>query len=249
MYDVVVLAGTGKATELTMEEGVNNKAFIEINGKQMLAYVLEALKSVDEISRIAVVGPPKELAPLAESYGFLAVAEAGSIPENLRKGIDALQPQQHFLIASADIPFLTAEAVVDFLGACSPYDQDLYYPIVSKELNERRFPGVQRTYVTLRDGIFTGGNLFLANPNGMNTALPRLERFFSLRKSPVRLAGLLGFGFLIKLLTKRLTLSELENRFSSLFQLQGKAVISNHPEIGTDVDKPTDLALTRKEVN
>jgi GTP:adenosylcobinamide-phosphate guanylyltransferase len=248
MYDVVILAGSGKETELTVAEKVTNKAFITIGGRPMLAYVLDALKKTGKVDRIAVVGPVAELLPFIEEYGIVAVAQGDSIPENLSKGVDALRPRQHFLIVSADIPFLTPQAVLGFLEACKPYDFDFYYPIVSKEDNNKRFPGVERTYVTLRDGVFTGGNLFLANPGGVEVALPRLDRFFALRKSPLKLAATLGVGFLLKLLTKRLTISQLEKRFSSLFGLNGKAVLSPYAEIGTDVDKLTDLELARKEI-
>lgn len=248
MFDVVVLAGSGKSTELTQQQGVENKAFIPIHGKPMLAYVLEALKAADNIGRIVVVGPVGALAPLIEQYGILAVPEAATIPENLRKGVDALLPRQHFMIATADIPFLTPAAVNEFIQSCKPYDADLYYPIVSKVDSEHRFPGVLRTYVTLREGVFTGGNLFFMNPGKIDTALPRLDRIFSLRKSPLRLAGELGVGFIARLLLKRLTLPELEDRFSALFGLRAKAVITPHPEIGTDVDKPEDLGLAVREL-
>lgn len=248
MFDVLVLAGTGKESELTLQEGVSNKAFIPINGKPMLGTLLETLKGVRGIGRIAVVGPVAELTPFIEQYGVIVVPEKGSIPENIKSGFDLLQPKQHFLISSADIPFLTAIAVENFLELCRPYDFDFYYPIVSKADSEKRFPSVERTYVKLLDGVFTGGNLFLVNPGGLIASLTRIQHFFALRKSPIKLAASLGLGFVIKLFTKRLTLSELEERVSSMFGLKGRAVISGYAEIGTDVDKPTDLILARKQL-
>ncbi|MDW7652411.1 MAG: nucleotidyltransferase family protein [Bacillota bacterium] len=246
MFDVLILAGTGKETELTEQERVKNKAFIQIHANPMLSYVIEALRDASDIGRIAVVGPVTELTPFIEQYGILALPEKGSIPENIKAGFDALQPRQHFLIVSADIPFLSAAAINNFLTLCRPYDMDFYYPVVPQSSNDKRFPGVVRTYVKLLDGTFTGGNLFLVNPGGLESALPRIEKFFALRKSPVKLAAALGIGFVIKLITRRLTIAELETRFSGLFSLRGKAVVSEYAEIGTDVDKPADLILARK---
>ena len=246
MFDVLILAGTGKEAELTIREGVKNKAFIPIQGKPMVGYVIEALQAAKEIGRIAVVGPIAELVPLIDQYEILALPEKGSIPENIKCGFAALQPRQHFLIVSSDIPFLTAAAVENFIELCRPYELDFYYPIVPKDVNDRRFPGVERTYVKLLDGVFTGGNLFLVNPSGLESALPRIEKFFALRKSPVKLAATFGFGFVLKLATKRLRVAELEKRFSVLFGLQGKAVVTEYPEIGTDVDKSEDLTLAKK---
>ncbi|MBT9138706.1 MAG: 2-phospho-L-lactate guanylyltransferase [Syntrophomonadaceae bacterium] len=248
MFDVVILAGGGKEKELIEYTGLPNKAFIPIHGKPMLAYVLEALKKTGEVGRVVVVGPIKELAPLIERYGIIAVPEARNVPENLRNGVAVLQPRAHFLIVAADLPFLKAEAVSSFIKQCKPYEWDFYYPIVSKEDNERRFPGVKRTYVKLRDGTFTGGNLFLLNPASLNNALSRLEQVFSLRKSPIKLAGLLGSKFIFRFILRQLTLSELEARFSVLFALSGKAVVTSFPEIGTDVDKPSDLELAKREL-
>lgn len=247
VFDAVVLAGSGKETELTKSEGVANKALIDIHGRPMLAWVIDALKKTNLISRIAVVGPANELKWIDGPE--IIVPEKESLTDNLSAGFRALCPDKHFLIVSADIPFLTAESVVDFLSLCKPLDADFYYPVVGNEENERRFPGVERTYVALRDGVFTGGNIFLVNPHSLEGALPKVKQFFALRKSPLKLAAVLGFVFIVKLLTKRLTIRELEERIYVLLGLRGKAVISRYPEIGTDVDKPGDLALARRHLS
>ncbi|NLZ37979.1 MAG: NTP transferase domain-containing protein [Firmicutes bacterium] len=249
MFDVIILAGTAKPSELTISENVQNKAFLLINDRTMLEFVITALRQVSEVNRIAVVGPQAELTALAEKFtGLTVVPEGKNIVENVQRGAAALQAKQHFLVASADIPFLTAAAVEDFLASCRPYTADLYYPIVRRIDNEGRFPGVKRTYAKLRDGEFTGGNIFLVSPNCLERVLPRLEQFFALRKSPLRLAATLGWGFVFKFLTQRLTIAELEKRFSVLFAVDGKAVISGFPEIATDVDKPSDLLLARQQL-
>jgi GTP:adenosylcobinamide-phosphate guanylyltransferase len=249
MIDAVVLAGTGKSVPLTEEEGVDNKAFIDIKGKFMLSYTLDALRAVESIGRIAVVGPAEKLSPLVKQYNILVVDEIGEIPENIKAGASALKPEGHILIASGDIPLLTAAAVEDFLAQCLPYDNDFYYPIVSKEENDKRFPGMKRTYARLREGVYTGGNLFLVNPAKIDQGLPRLRKFIELRKSPLRLLAALGVGFVLKFISKRLTITELENNFPRLLGITGKAVISRYAEIGTDVDKTSDLELVRRELS
>jgi GTP:adenosylcobinamide-phosphate guanylyltransferase len=243
--DVLIMAGTASPSTLTEEEGVKNKAFIKIHGKDMFAYVLQAFRTAKGIGRIAVVAPAAEMRARAEE-DILIVPEGDSLVDNLKKGCLALEPGEHFLVCSSDVPFLTAEAVEDFLAACHPYDYDFYYPIVSRADNERRFPGVKRTYVKIKNAEYTGGNLFLVNPRCLPAALPRLEKFYALRKNPLRLAGTLGLFFVLKLLLKKVTIRELEERFAALFAIKGKAVISAYPEIGTDIDKPSDLALARQ---
>ncbi|MBS4023603.1 MAG: nucleotidyltransferase family protein [Dethiobacter sp.] len=249
MFDVVVLAGTGKKTPLTEQEGVDNKAFIEINGRTLLSFTLEALRAVKIIDRIAAVGPVDQLSALIEQYNLLVVSEKGEITDNIQAAVSALRPRKHFLIVAGDIPLLTARAAEDFLEQCAPYEADFYYPIVSKEENEKRFPGIERTYARLKDGVFTGGNLFLVNPHKVDEWLPRLNRFIELRKSPFRLANALGFGFVLKFIRKTLTIAELERNVPRLLGISGKAVICGYPEIGTDVDKISDLELVRRELS
>jgi len=247
MFDAVVLAGTGKESELTRQEQVDNKAFIQLNGRPLLTFVLDALRGTPEVGRIAVVGPPHRVAQLAGQETVLAVPEAGGIPENILAGYLALRPERHFLIVSADIPLLSPAALDDFLEQAQPFLLDFYYPIVRREDSERRFPDAVRTYARLREGVFTGGNVFLLNPVKVEEAMPRLRRFIALRKSPARLAGELGFSFVIKLLTRSLSVAELERRLPELLGLSGRAVISRFAEIGADVDKPSDLEMLRRE--
>lgn len=249
MVDVIILAGTAKPSELTESENVENKAFLRIQGKTMLEYVVAALRQVEEVDRIAVVGPQTELATVLQEFDqVITVSEGKDIVENVQHGVAALEPKKHFLVSSVDIPFITPAAVKDFLTTCKPYNADLYYPIVRRSDNDRRFPGVTRTYVKLRDGEFTGGNIFLVNPACLAHALPRLREIFALRKSPLRLAAILGWGFVVKLLAKRLSIAELETRFSTLFTVRAQAVISRYPEIATDVDKPSDLLLAQQQL-
>lgn len=245
MFDAVVLAGTGKSSELTGCEQAGNKAFILIEGRPLLAFVLEALRDAPEVGRIAVVGPQEKLTPLAGEYEVQVVQETDTIPGNILAGYRALQPAKHFLLTTADIPLLTAAALTDFLERTKPCLYDFYYPIVDREESERCFPGVVRTYVTLREGTFTGGNIFLLNPDKVEVALPRLHRFIAWRKSPLRLAGILGPVFILKFLTRRLSIGELERCLPNLFGLSGKAIISGYAGISTDVDKPSDLELVR----
>ena len=57
---------------------------------------------------------------------------------------------------------------------------------------------------------------------------------------------MLGFVFILKFLAKQLSMGELEKRASSILGYKGVFIISPYPELGTDVDKPSDLQLVRK---
>jgi len=101
----------------------------------------------------------------------------------------------------------------------------------------------QRTFVRLRDGIFTGGNVLLVNPAKLREIEPVVREVIRLRKSPFRLASRLGFLFLLRLLTGGIRIAEVERKAEKLFGIRARAVRMPYPEIGTDLDKTADLFL------
>jgi hypothetical protein len=143
------------------------------------------------------------------------------------------------LVATADIPHLTPEAV-RFVLERAP-EAALVYPIVPKEAVEARFPGNRRTYARLKEGTFTGGNLLLLDKALFFQALPLARRVVALRKRPLALARLIGLDILLKLLLGRLSLPELEARARRILGVEARALVTPHPEVGVDVDKEEDL--------
>lgn len=243
--DAVVLAG-GVVTEALAE--ITDEAYealIPIGSKPMVEYVVRSLQKSTGIDRIAVVGPP-ELNKVFTSQDCQVVRGGSSMVENLLLGLDSLKPQGKVLVVTGDIPLLTGEAVDEFLAQTREIQADIHYPVVTKESNEAQYPGVRRTYVQLREGIFTGGNLVLLNPHCAYKCRPLIEMAVNMRKKPWQLARLLGFRFILKFFFKRLGITEIEERVRLILGFEGRAIISQRPEIGIDVDKPSDLQLARK---
>src|SRR5207245_9333830 len=59
MTDAIVLAGGG--TEPGLGADVPNKGFLQISGRPLVDYVVQAVQRARGIGRIAVVGPPGPL--------------------------------------------------------------------------------------------------------------------------------------------------------------------------------------------
>ena len=73
------------------------------------------------------------------------------------------------------------------------------------------------------------------------------RKIISLRKSPIGLCRMLGLKFVMKFLMRSLTLKEAEEKVCRLLGgIKGVVVISKHPEVGVDVDKPDDYELALK---
>ncbi|QNO14881.1 NTP transferase domain-containing protein [Alkalicella caledoniensis] len=241
----VILAGDSEKGDFMRGEKIKNKAFFPINKRPMLCYVLDVLVSVSEISEIVVVGPQRELEPLKQSYDVSVVHNQRSIMDNVKASKFGWD-HGRLLIVTSDIPMITVESIKDFLAQTQEFDDELFYPIVRRAKNEEVYPKVKRTYVTLQEGTFTGGNICLVDANCIDKAAKAGERLIALRKSPVKLANFLGWSFLLKLLSKKLTIKGLEQRVSSILELKAKAIISSYPQLGTDVDKDSDIDIAEE---
>lgn len=247
MFDSVVLAGGGKPEPLTEQEGVSNKAFIEVHGKPLLAYILQALQETPLVKDPVVIGPEKELTEFyKEGYSFKAVSEKGGMLDNLAAGFENVEHNKPCLVVTGDIPLLNAQSVENFLALCEPYDRDLYYPVFRREECLLHFPETERTYVRLSEGYITGGNLGLIKPAWFLENREDLDLFISYRKNPLKLLRIFPISFLFKYLLKTLSVKDLEEYLSRLLNLQARAVFGSAVEIAVDVDKPSDLELIKK---
>ncbi|MDI3481563.1 MAG: hypothetical protein PWQ97_1218 [Tepidanaerobacteraceae bacterium] len=242
--NALILAGGQADGSLEEEMGVS-KALIKINGKEMILYVIEALKAVECVDRIAVVGDAQHLAFLKDKVDVI-VEQKDSLAENIVSGAEVFSEAEELLVLTCDIPMITPEAIKDFVEKARATGADFNYPIVRKEDNDAKYPGVHRTYVRIRDGVFTGGNIVLIRSGIIKKAMDRAKYFLAYRKKPWMLARILGVSFVLKLLLGILSIKELETRVSDLFGIKARAVISTYPEIGTDVDKKSDLELAQK---
>lgn len=241
--EAIVLAGADNGGKLKEVSEHPYEALISIEGRPMIHYVLDALASTPSVKRVVVVGPVEALKAAGVGDDVELVQSSGGMVHNLSIGVEKVRADDPVLIVTSDIPLITAEAIDDFLGRCEAEKADIYYPIVRKELNEARFPGVRRTYVHLKDGIYTGGNLALIRPEVVPACHNMIAQAVAMRKNPLKMSRLLGLKFIVKLLFRRLTMAEIEDRVERILGFRGIGVVSNYPEVGIDVDKPEDVEI------
>ncbi|MDW7738609.1 MAG: nucleotidyltransferase family protein [Bacillota bacterium] len=247
MFNAIVLAGSGKSDALTEQQGVFNKAFIEIYRKTLLAYIIEALESSESVKKIIVVGPAEDLETLRQKgFKFDIVAEKESMLENLAAGFEIIERDSLCLIVTGDIPLITSKVIDRFIELCLPHDADLYYPVLTRETCMEKYPKNIRTYVRLKEGYLTGGNVALVRSDWYLKNRKRLEMFVSYRKKPLKLMRILPLILIIKYFLKTLSLVDLEKYLSKLMYLKAKAVQCDCVEVGIDVDKPSDLDLVKE---
>jgi hypothetical protein len=85
----------------------------------------------------------------------------------------------------------------------------------------------------------------MIKPHVLLDMLNILEKAIQWRKKPWKLSKLLGIKFIFKYFLGTLDLKEIEDRVSKIIGYKGKGLIIENPEVGFDVDKPSDLLLMR----
>lgn len=251
MNMAIVLAG-GQKTGLLDDPNIPvNEALLPIGSKYMIEYVVEALRCSENVKGIIAAGPIRELdAIFGGQEDVMLVSGGATTIQTLLNALAHIPADfaHRVLVVTADIPLLTTEAVDNFIEICRHKEGELFYPIVSKEANEKKYPGVRRTYVNLKEGIFTGGNLVLLDPRVAKKCADVAEELVRLRKSPISLAFYIGWGMLLRYLLGILSIHDAEEKVSELLGIKGTGVVSTYPEIGIDVDKQSDLLLVKKKL-
>jgi GTP:adenosylcobinamide-phosphate guanylyltransferase len=247
MLDAVVLAGGVDRGELFEETGIAHRPLLEVGGHPIIQRVLAALRGATAVGDVVLVAPAPVQAIVGDEAVDRRVIASESFVENISSGVDAVSPQAEFvLIVTGDLPLLTSAAVNDLCEQARIARADAVYPIIPKESSERAFAGGKRTYVRLREGVFTGGNGVVLARDFVSRRRELIDRLFAARKNPIRLAAMFGLGFIFGLITGRLTLLQLEARAGHIIDGRVAAIISSYPELGFDVDKLADLLLARQ---
>ncbi|HWG86011.1 MAG TPA: nucleotidyltransferase family protein [Deinococcales bacterium] len=189
-----LVLGGGSKDPLADGHNVATKALIPVAGRSMAWHVLSALRGSGGIGRITYVGPTT---PEVDDLIDARLPDAGSLLANVEAGLRAEPPGARLLVATADVPMISPAAVRDLLerdpGAA------VVYPVVTAEASERDFPGGRRTFARLRDGRFTGGNLFFVDREVVLRALPQLKLMIERRKNPLAMAQVIGLLTLARL--------------------------------------------------
>ena len=229
-----------------------HRSLIDIHGKPMVQWVLDALNRSDSVGDVYVMG-------LGPGYGLEAIkpihflADEGGLFENIRSGIfQATQEhpsQSKVLLVSSDIPTLQPE-MVDWLVAQVVEDPTkmLYYNVIPQTVMEARFPDSRRSYVRFKDIAVCGGDMNVVDRQLYSVESPLWKRLSEARKHPIKQMGLLGMDNLILIGLRTLTLEVTVRRICKRLNIAAKALISPYAEVGMDADKPSQLEILRRDL-
>ncbi len=228
-----------------------SKALIDIAGKPMIQWILDALDKAKSVDNIIIIG-------LSPSDGVTSKKPVHYIPNQGRmlanivagvnKTLELNKANEYVLIVSSDIPALKGEMVDWLVETSKTTRDDIYYGVCPRKVMEDRFPTSNRTYTKLKDMQVCGADVNVIHVSMATDHLDIWETLIGKRKSPLRQAAVIGWDTLFKLATRQFTLNGLVKRASERIGIKGRAIIWDHAEPCMDVDKPHQLELMRTDL-
>ncbi len=224
---------------------------LEIAGKPMIQWVLDALSDSKHVNQVVVVGLEKESGvTCTKPLDF--IPNQGSMLSNIMAGghrILTLNPGAKMLLSvSSDIPTITG-AIVDWMAEeVMDGEYDVYYNYILRDAMESRFPGSKRTFTKFKGAEVCGGDLNAFQTHLLTADGAVWQELINARKNILKQAGIIGLDLLVKLFLRQLTIDEAAVKASKRLELKAIAVNCPYPEIGMDVDKPYQFELLQNDL-
>lgn len=230
------------------------KALIDVVGRTMLERVADACAGSRYVDGLIITGVDESLLASLDLPPILsAFPDQGSMVGNLRRALEwriqHARPGSEILVSTADIPLLTAEVVDAFIERCQPFDHLVYYNLVTRETMERQFPASNRTFVRLRDAEVAGGDILLVQSRVVDSDEALWEALANARKHAWKAARLVGVGTLLRLLTRRLSIQQVEEAATRMFGAPVRVLLSAQATLAMDADKPEQIDLLRRHLS
>jgi CTP:molybdopterin cytidylyltransferase MocA len=253
--DAVVLAGGTNRIPLFPGNEPGHKALVELHGKPLLAYVLDALHEARAVGRIVVVGAPDVIALAQQWPEVEGIPEGRSLVDNAWRGLQASRTERA-LFCNPDQPLLRTEMVDDFMDRALPKDADVVSGWISEETLAPFMPYADHKLANFGDGRFAHANLFLARRDlpQLPGVRERMDGLYKARKNNLRFAWALGPGLFAQFLVSAVlghlpSLEDTLNQAGEHFHLRLAGVVCPYPEIALDVDEPEDYADAQQRLS
>lgn len=183
-YDVILVAGEGKASYKVYHQ---NKAFLTLQGKCVILYVIEALQQVESIGDIYIVGLKDKLDQVLHSSRLdlefpkriHVVEQKANLYENVwqtflqSQHVEIIDTEPHrnkaVLIVPCDAPLITPHEVEYFISHADMNRYDHVLGLVSREKLRHFYPqeskpGIKMAYLHIQEDSFRINNLHLVKP-------------------------------------------------------------------------------------
>lgn len=244
-WSVVLLAGQRPGIDpLARGFRRTSKALIPINGRPMMAWVLDALLQSRHVGQVVIIAQDDRI---LDDPGLIKFATDPRVSVTsgalgISRNIMALAVQEAlpwpFMVATADHPLLTPQMVDDFLARATGHD--LSVAMVARSTMLARYPQSLRTWLKFRDDGYTGANLFALTSPATLRALQLWAGAEQDRKKALRLFFRFGPRLAFRAITNRVSGPQGIAMAGERLGLTAQLVAMDDADAGIDVDKWTD---------
>lgn len=236
--------------------------------RPMVEYILNTLRNTEEIDRIIVVGPEKEMREkidpdlLSEGSNITLIQQKESFGLNVKKGYNHAG-EKYVLFVTSDSPTTKGKDISEFIEICKRLynEYDLIYPLVKESLLKRYYRSFPRPFFKMipdnifpidyidkeeirKDGRVGFRITSMAFVNLENFPVEGIDEAYNLRKlhrksSREKVKAIFGKN-LIKKYRQGLKMSDLEKMLSDYGDLRLKFVGLSGAGTSLDLDSTRD---------
>ncbi len=263
-YPLMIMAGSPPERDALMEYAdTDYKTLIDIEGKPMINYVIDAIIAAEVASYILIVGLPEDKVTLPDTFdhdkisfihieGPLFKKTFGGGTELVRLSQDhpeLFKDNRYMIMVNGDIPTVTPAAIHDFLDQIGEPDAKFYHSASHKDSMEAKFPDSHRSWIHIKGkNDYCGGDIDFINVDTILENYELIKKISENRKLLVKALLKLSPFFLIKYLLRRISIDDVEEVLTKLFGFESRVIICEHPEIVFDIDKPSQLDMAREYI-
>ncbi len=227
------------------------KALLDIWGKPMIQWVLDAISAAKAVENVVVTGLTAESGlncakPLTYIPNRVSMIE--NILAGIRKVLDVHTSATRVLVISSDIPAVTAEIIDWEVAAAMQSEVDIFYNVAKRETVEKRYPGSRRTYLKLKDVEVCSADMNVVSTSLVSRQEDIWTRLIEARKNPLKEAYILGLDTLLLVLLRQITLDRAVKKVTGRLHLTGRAIITPYAEMAMDVDKLHQFELVKADL-
>jgi molybdopterin-guanine dinucleotide biosynthesis protein A len=256
----VILAGGINTIPFFPGHTPGKKVLLRYGGRSCLASVASVLQGIPAVDRMSIVGSdPAAFGKEGLMPAFDFLPGGADVAESIRSGLRHFAASQAVLFVTADLPMITARAVVDFLQRVAvidcDYNENIFLSLAPDYSFRGDFRQVSKGFVRFKDMAVCHGNLFVLDPaiRHNHKVMAAVQNLYSARKSAARaafvLGPLVGLAFFCGvLLLHRLSMDQMARWVSRSLGAGLVPVVIEHPEITVDVDEPEDHAFLKKQL-
>jgi molybdopterin-guanine dinucleotide biosynthesis protein A len=252
MYAIVTAGGIPQPEDpLYPYSKGDSKALIDVAGKPMVQWVVDALNAAHQVDDIIMIGLSAK-SGLVSAKPIHYISNQGRMLANIvvgvNKALELDKKTEYVLVVSSDIPALKGDMVDWLVAKCMETKDELYYGVCPRDVMETRYPNSRRTYTRLKNVELCGADIHVTHVRMATEHLDLWEQLIGNRKSPIRQASIVGLGTFWKVLTRSVTLDELVEHVCNRIGIKGRAIVWDRAEPCMDVDKPHQLELMRADL-